>query len=339
MKSSKVLVTGATGFLGSYILRALLNHGYSNLSAIKRDTSPLELVEDIYEQVNWYNGNVLNIGSIEHAMQGVEYVIHSAASVSFNPKVRSKMYKTNIEGTANMVNIALEKGIKKFIHISSIAALGRSQGGEKIDEKTNWKQSKLNSHYGITKYHAELEVRRAEAEGLDIFILNPSYILGAGFWNYGPTNLYQMIDKGMPFYAKGTNGVVDARDVAELSIRAMESEINGKRMVVCAENMPYYDLFKHISDNLGKSMPKFALNKFLAGLAWRAEWVKSKLTGSSPLITRETVRYSAHDFYYDNSLSKELFNFEYRDAAKSLKEICEVYKESKASGKDYGVLN
>ena len=140
----KVLVTGGTGFLGAYLLRELLQKGYQ-VRAIRREASPMHLVESIQHQVEWVIGDMLDLSSVEDAMEGIEKVYHAAAIVSFNPKDAERMIHTNTEGTANIVNTALSMGIKKMLHVSSIAALGRKENQSQMDESTQWENSSHNS--------------------------------------------------------------------------------------------------------------------------------------------------------------------------------------------------
>ena len=128
------LITGATGFLGSYLAKLLLNKG-EKVRAIKRKTSDLSLLGNFASQIEWIEGDVLDIPSLEQAMKNVTQVYHCAASISFIPREIDHMMKVNVEGTANVVNAALHSGVKKFLHVSSVAAFGLPVNGKIIDEK------------------------------------------------------------------------------------------------------------------------------------------------------------------------------------------------------------
>ncbi len=125
-------------------------------------------------------GDILDIISLEEAMTGTDAVIHCAAKVSFKKNDREELFKTNIEGTANVINMAIEKNIQRFVYVSSIAAIGRSPQGGIASEETKWAENKLQTAYSLSKYKAELEVWRGIGEGLNAVIVNPSLILG--FW-------------------------------------------------------------------------------------------------------------------------------------------------------------
>ena len=131
-KESKIVVTGGTGFLGSHVLRGLVEKGYSSIYALCRAGSSKDLVSDISNSINWIEGDLLDIESLLTLMSGAEYVIHSAAKVSYNPRDSKDVFEINIEGTANVVNACLTAKTRKLIFISSVAAIGRIKNGQII---------------------------------------------------------------------------------------------------------------------------------------------------------------------------------------------------------------
>ena len=135
----KVLVTGGTGFIGAYIIKELVEKGYA-VRAIRRSNKlPFFISPDILKKVEWVTSDVLDVISLNEAMNDIDAVIHSAALVSFMKNERAQMYNTNVDGTANVVNLALENNVKKLVHISSISALGRTFTGEKVNEEKKTK--------------------------------------------------------------------------------------------------------------------------------------------------------------------------------------------------------
>ena len=213
-----VLITGATGFLGSYLLRSLIKSGHQNIRALRRPNSDHALVADIQGAVEWVEGDLLDPAALEDAMQGIRQVYHCAAIVSFDPRMVRTMLRANVEGTANVVNAALWEGVDKLVHVSSIAAIGRSPEEKKVSENTKWQRSPLHSNYAISKYLSEQEAWRGMAEGLNVSVVNPSVILGSGRWEDGPLQLFRLGWKAFPFYATGVSGFVDVRDVAQAMI-------------------------------------------------------------------------------------------------------------------------
>jgi nucleoside-diphosphate-sugar epimerase len=167
-----ILVTGGTGFLGSNLLRKLVNVG-EPVRALYRKKIPYQL-QDIQDKIEWVTGDILDVCVLEDVMAGVDKVYHCAAVVSFHPGNHREMMKVNVEGTANVVNMAIDAGVKKLVHVSSVAALGRAKANGVIDEGNEWQESKNNSQYAVSKYLAEMEVWRANAEGLATAIVNPA---------------------------------------------------------------------------------------------------------------------------------------------------------------------
>lgn len=335
-KKHQILVTGGTGFLGSYLLRKLLMDGYTQIRALKRATSDLALVQDLQDQIEWIDCDVLDVLGLEDAMKGVHQVYHCAAVISFNPRDQRQMKKINTEGTANVVNAALIENIDKLVYVSSISAIGRSEKRPNIDEKVKWEASTLNTAYAKSKYHSEKEVWRGIAEGLNAVIINPSVILGSGFWRSGSTRLFYEIWKGLKFFPKGGTGFVDVRDVATLMIKMMESDISGERFIANGANLSYKDFFEQIASAIQKNPPTIPVTPFLRAIAWRAAWLKATLTGKKPFITKETAMISSKSFVFDNSKSTQFFHFDYRPIEQTISATATQMVE--AAGKKFKPL-
>ena len=326
---NKVLVTGGTGFIGAYIIKELVEKGYA-VRAIRRSIKlPFFISPGILNKVEWVAGDVLDVISLSEAMQDVDAVIHSAAVVSFDKRERRQMYNTNVDGTANVVNLALENGIKKLVHISSISALGRTATGEKVNEEKKWLNSKLNSHYGISKNKAEMEVWRAMGEGLDAVIINPSTVLGFGNWHDSSCAIFKNSYKGFPWYTKGVNGFVAVEDVAKIAVLLMESNITEERFIINHENWEFKKLFDAIADGFGQKHPKWQATPFLSSIAWRMEKVKSFLKNAKPLLTKETARIALSKTYWQNDkILKALPEFSFMALEPCITKACKNYADA-----------
>lgn len=327
-----ILVTGGTGFVGSYLLRYLIANGYTNIRALKRANSPMDLVEEVKNNVEWLEGDVLDIFSLEDALKGVKQVYHCAAIVSYSPRDFKQMMKVNVEGTANIVNLSIEANIEKMVYVSSIAALGKTEKTLWVDEDADWIPSKNNSQYAISKYLAEMEVWRGMAEGLRAAIVNPSVILGSGFWEAGTANFFTKVYNGLKFYTPGATGFVDVRDVARFMVLLMESKVVEQRFILNAENWTFRELFTTIANHLNKKPPSIHANAFLRGLAWRLEWLRTTFSGARPIITRETARSASKTTFYKNDKSKTAFNFEYLPLEQTIRETAKQFLESFEKG-------
>lgn len=328
MTRSNIFVTGGTGFLGAYLLHNLLKRDYRPIRALKRANSPMNLVEDIAHRIEWVEGDILDIPSLEDAMQGMQQVYHCAAVVSYDPRDREKLMSVNVKGTANVVNIALVSAVEKLVHVSSVAALGRSKRTSHLSETARWENSKRNSQYAISKHLAELEVWRGVAEGLNAAIVNPSIILGSGFWHQGTCKFFMNGWNNFNFYARGGTGWVDARDVVRAMIDLMESNISGERFILNGENITYQDIMNEISDALKKKRPSIKVNYLLQELAWRGAWLQSRMTNKQSFITKETARHSSKCYYYENDKSIEQLNVAYTPIRQTISETAAQLKEA-----------
>jgi nucleoside-diphosphate-sugar epimerase len=326
-----ILVTGGTGFLGSYVIRLLLSKGYA-VRALRRKDSPMDLLAAEAGQVDWVEADITDIVALEDAMQGITHVLHCAAMVSFHPRDVTRMMQVNVEGTANLINLSLEMGVQRFIHVSSIAAIGRTKERPQLNEKAKWVQSGGNSQYAISKYLGEQEAWRGHAEGLSVAIVNPAIVLGSGFWDVGSAKFFKQINDGLKFSPVGRSGFVDVRDVARFMVLLMESDISGERYILNADNILYRDFFKMIAQSLDARTPPIPVTPFLAEVAWRVEWLKEKLLGIDPLVTRETARSSVSSFYYENDKSRSVFGFEYRPLAETVRETGTQFMEARDKG-------
>jgi len=283
--------------------------------------------EKLFSHIEWVEGDILDIFSLEDAMEGVEDVYHCAALVSFLPEDKNRLIRLNTEGTANVVNAAIEKKIRKLCHVSSIAALGRPEDqAELIDENLVWKASRHNSVYAVSKYGAEREVWRGTAEGLDAVIVNPSIVLGVAGPGMGSSRLFNTVYNGLKFYPPGKNGFVDVRDVARAMVMLMDSDIRNERFILNAENLDYIKLFKLMADEMGKPAPSVKVSPLLSGLAWRIEKIRAAITGVKPLITPETAHTAVQRFAYSNDKIKKATGFEFTPIEETIRHFCTVFQ-------------
>jgi nucleoside-diphosphate-sugar epimerase len=327
-KDVSILITGASGLVGSYLILHLVRKGYSNIRALHRKDSNLELLESIKDRINWIEGDICNYYDVEQAMNGVSQVYHCAAIVSYDSRDYNYIMQTNVEGTENIVNAALELKIDKLVHVSSTAAIGKDKNKSVLDENAKWSRNPDLSSYAISKYLSEQMVWRGWAEGLKVAIVNPSIIIGAGNWSRSSAKLFLQVWNGLKFYPLGSTGFVDIRDVVAFMHLIMESDINGERYVLSAENLSFKTVFEKIANGLGKKIPQIAVNPFLRELSWRIEWLRSRISGKKVLITKETARLSAQNSVYDNSKSKQIQGFMYRKIDKSIRDTAKNMNES-----------
>lgn len=321
-----VLVTGGAGLVGKELITQLLAAG-KQVRALYNKTPLAQFNDPALQQLQC---NILDVVMLEEAMKGIDEIYHCAAIVTFDPKRKRELFKINIEGTANVVNAALEAGVKKLVYVSSVAALGRIRENEPISELMNWTEETSNSAYGQSKYLAEMEVWRGIAEGLEAVMVNPVIILGAGNWNEGSTKIFQSVYNEFPWYTEGSTGFVDVKDVAKAMMLLMESNISAQRFILSAENRTYRDVLNMMAHAFGKKLPSKKVTPLLSQIVWRLEAIKSRFTGKSPLVTKETTKTALAKVRFDNSkLPRFLPGFTYRPLNQTISEVCAALTGSK----------
>ncbi len=338
-KTDRIFITGATGFLGSYLLRLLVASGYTNILALKRSSSPLDLVREVIDQVEWVEGDVLDVPLLESAMEGCQKVYHCAAIVTQAREDIPQMMRINVEGTANVVNVANYRRVNKLLYTSSISALGRHKKEQHLDENSHWIRNAFNTDYGTSKYLGEQEVWRGMAEGLNAVIINPSVIIGSGYWDKGTAVIFDTVWKGLRFYPSGTTGFVDVRDVAQLCLQLMESDIRDIRLIANAADWSFRDFFTAVANAMGKKPPGIAATPLINAIAWRADWLRAKLTGGQHIITKSRLKHTAGAYYYNNQRSKDLLGFAYRPLEDAIAETSAQFVASRKNGEAGGVLS
>ncbi len=321
-----VLVTGGTGFLGAYVIRELLDKGYAVRAIRRGNTLPAFIPAHRLQQAQWIAGDVLDVSGLEEAMEGVDGVIHTAAMVSFSGRDRSELFRVNVEGTANVVNAALTQNVRRFVHVSSVAALGRSGHGETVTEKKSWEESKYNTSYAISKFRGEVEVWRGIGEGLPAVVVNPSTILGYGDWNSSSCTLFRSAYKEFPWYTEGVNGFVDVTDTARAIVCLLESDITAQRYILSGDNWTFRRLFETIATGFGKKPPSREATPFIAGIAWRTARLKSLFSGQPGILTRESARIARTSTYFDNGkILEQLPGFRFTPLEETIRQACSAY--------------
>lgn len=319
-----VLVTGGSGLLGKELITQLLTQG-KQVRAIYNKTPLPQFSAGTIEQMQC---NILDVVGLEEAIKDIEQVYHCAAVVTFNPKKKMEMFKINIEGTANVVNAALDAGVKKMVYVSSVAALGRIREDTIINENMNWTEETSNSSYGQSKYLAELEVWRGIGEGLNAVMVNPVVILGNGDWNSGSSQIFKNVYNEFPWYTEGTTGFVDVRDVVKAMLQLMDSDITAQRFILSAETRKFRDVFNLIAKAFGKKPPHKKVTPLVAAIVWRLEALKSKFTKKEPLVTRETAKTAMAKVNFDNSkIKKYLPGFSYRTIEETITDTCTLFEQ------------
>ena len=317
-------ITGANGLLGSFIIRELVKKNLPFV-AIKRKGSDISLLSDIADKITWRDADILDPVSLHEAMQGVHHVIHAAGFVSFNPRDEKKIHATNVQGTRNVADACASNNIKRLVHISSVAALGRQKDQRVLDESNKWIESELNSTYAKSKYNGELEVFRAQEEGLSTVIVNPSVILAPTDWNRSSAQLFKYVWEQKKFYIEGSLNYVDVRDVAEMTVNLLNLPVQNERFILNAGNISYLDFFRKIANEFNKKPPHVKLNKSFLKFVAFLEMFRARVTNSNPIITPETARLADTYFSYNNQKIKQTIGAEFQTIDQTLHWCCAYY--------------
>ena len=331
-----ILVTGGTGLVGAHLLFHLLNENQP-IRAIYRNEKKFDTVKRIFgyytnnadtlfDTIEWVKADLNNIPQLTEAFKDITHVYHCAAFVSFEPDKFNLLQKTNIKGTANIVNFCIDYKVEKLCYVSSIAALGASLNYKAITEDTEWNNEIDNSVYAITKYGAELEVWRGTQEGLDAVIVNPGVIIGPGIWRYGSGSLIKMIYKGLKYYTTGSTGYVDVNDVVKAMIQLVKSDVKNERYILVSENLSFKDFFTKTANYLGVKPPQKEAKPWLLNIAWRLDWLKHKLTKKRRVLSKQTANSAVTTTIYSNNKIKDAIGFEFLPMDKSIKTTTSFFK-------------
>ncbi len=321
-----ILVTGATGFLGSVLVRQLLDEG-ETVRILRRETSALDLLGESADHVEHAIGDVTDFESVRAAMDGIEYVYHTAAFVGFGgAKDAERLHAVNVVGTANVVDAAREASVRRLVLTSSQAALGRPEKpAGVIDETAEWTGSKMDTAYARSKHESELEAHRAIAEGLDAVIVNPAVIFGPGREGENTMEIVAKVRKGIPAAPAGGTSVVDVEDVAAGHRAAMARGETGERYFLGSEDLRWKAIFDTLADAFGVSGPKIVLPPPLALMAGFASEIVASLTRSRPTLTRETARISGRFYRYSNRKAREELGITFRPFRATAERIAASY--------------
>ncbi|MCB9034403.1 MAG: NAD-dependent epimerase/dehydratase family protein [Chitinophagales bacterium] len=317
-----ILLTGASGYLGSEIAKQLHEQNIP-FKILVRTSSNIDYIKNYISKNNILHGDILDIITLEDAMKGISTIIHCAAKISYQNKDINQLYKINTEGTANVINVALAKGVKNIVHISSIAAIGAKPNKGIIDETTKFEKNDYNTQYGISKSLAEKEIYRGIQEGINAVVLQVGIIVGKGNdQNKATQNLIKRVATNrMPFYASGSNGFVAVQDVASIAIQFSQRDLPNENFIVVGENLSFKDYISLIAESTNATIPNKVLKNYMINLYLIFETLKSWITGKSKSINKEQMLLAQVNFEYDNSKIKNYLPFEFTSIAATLKHI------------------
>jgi len=313
-----ILVTGATGFVGSELICLLVKKNLNVVGLYRNEIQKNKTIHIIksrlkkntekLKKIKWIKANLKDFSSLENAFFGIKKVYHCAALVSMAFKDQKRLLKINQEGTSHIVNLCLKNNIKKLVYVSSIAALGNDKYENEINESSPWDNSIEKTTYSYSKYVAELEVWRGSEEGLPTVIVNPGVILG----NKSPINsMFNSIRKGFNFFPSGSTGLVEINDVVYLMFHLMESNITNERFILVAENWSYKKIYEMILKKYNKKIKLFPLPKSIFYLAWIIEKTISFFGFKKRFLSKALIRSLYEDKQINGNKIKSKISFSY----------------------------
>lgn len=329
-----ILVTGATGIVGSHIVADLLEKAVVQVRVLIRETSSRRHIDHLLQlrglsqdRLSYVTGDILDPISLDKATQDCGQVYHAAAMVNFHPREAQALFQCNIQGTANVVDACLRNRVKRLCYISSTAAIGDQPIDGLLTEKSGWTTDKNRSDYSVSKRYAEYEVWRGREEGLEAVVVNPGIVIGPGQWGASSTSLILSCKDGMRFYPTGANGFVDARDVARFCVESMTAGRTDDRYLLVGENLPFKTVFEHICQAFGSTSPSVPIPKWpvriVAGVLRSLEWLRL-----NPMrMTSETLKSAYRTPLYSNERASEA-GFQFTSIAEAVKYTVDAYQRS-----------
>jgi NAD-dependent epimerase/dehydratase len=316
-----ILVTGGTGQIGSRLLLNLTKNKAYKVRAIYRNTQSLEKIRQLFvkhsdsgtaqfDTIEWIQADLSNIPALEKAFEGVTFVFHCAGLISFQPQDFDKLIEVNVQGTANIVNLSIDFGVKKLCYVSSVATLS-TLPHTPIDEENDWNNEDNNTDYAISKHGAEMEVWRGSQEGLPVVIVNPSVVLGGDFTDRGSGLLYKKVADGLRYYPAGATGFVGVDNVVRAMVQLQFSEVAGERFVLNAENLTYKAILERIAKQLGVKAPTKCVSHQMLRFLARLDGVLSFLHLKKRTLTLASADALGTITTYNGEKIKKYIDFNY----------------------------
>jgi len=283
----KVFITGATGFLGTNLVHLLVEQG-AEITAIKRTASDLSAFENM--PINWQLGDVLDQESLRSACpQSVDVVFHIAADTNMWSANNEQQSKVNLQGTSNMIEVALEKKAGRFIHTSSIAAYGLHED-DVITEETPQRGDQCFANYYQTKFHSEQLVRKAVDEmGLDAVILNPCHLVGPWDRHNWSQMLTMVANEKLPGVPPGYGSFCHISEIAKAHISAAKVGRKGENYILSGVDASFVEFVQTIGRLLDKKVPNNAMPHWLLKIVGHLSAFFARFTGKEPDMTPEKV--------------------------------------------------
>ena len=317
-----ILIIGGTGLVGSHLILECYKENLKlrvtyrskeKLNNLKHHLKKKHLMKSCYlKSIDWVNVNLNDIVSLDDAIRGVDFVYHCAAKVSLADYDKDELFKTNIEGTSNVVNMCLKYKVKKLLYLSSISSIGANNDVKIINESHSWDDNRNYTFYAHSKNASELEVWRGSQEGLNVIIVNPGLILGDNVNNPSIRKILKIAHNNFFFYPTGKVAVIDINDVSRILMLLLNSSVKNERFILVSENIDQRMLFDKFRLSIGKRKAFFPLSKFLLNFFLIGEIILQTLGIRKRFMSRAIIQTLCSKQIYDGSKVSRLLSFEYK---------------------------
>src|SRR5882757_5591885 len=323
----RALVTGATGFVGAAVARALVREGWQ-VRALARPGSDRRNIQALPVQIS--EGNLADRPSLDRALSGCEALFHVAADYRLGAPDPSELYQTNVEGTRNILEAARQAGVRRVVYTSSVATVGIPADGSPGNEDTPVGVGDMIGHYKRSKFLAEQLVREAALAGIPVVIVNPSTPIGPG--DVKPTPTGQLVLDAaagrMPAYVDTGLNIVHVDDVAAGQLLAYERGRAGERYILGGQDMTLREILGVIATLVGRKPPRVRLPYgVVLPMAYLAEGF-AKLTGHSGRITLEGVRMSRKRMFFSSAKATRELGYRFRPPVQAFEDAIRWYREN-----------
>ena len=312
-----ILVTGATGLVGAHLLLRLCEEK-KTVKALFRTEKRKELVaqlfkkagrESLFKTIIWEKADITDTSTLEPVFNNIKTVYHCAALVSFDPNKQDEILKTNIEGTANLVNFCLAFNIEKLCFLSSIAAIGEPKAPNIItDETAEWNPEKPHSDYALSKYGAEMEVWRGQQEGLNTVIVNPGVIFGEGFKDEGSQQILALAKKKYIPFTNSTLPLVHVSEVIDILMLLNEKNISNDNFILVGNQPTFEAFFNALKD---KSSQLIEIKPWLSSLFWKLDFLLNKLGLKKRIYSKQQHQTAFSKTTYSSAKIKNTLDFNF----------------------------
>ena len=299
-----ILVTGGTGFIGAHLVRALLSRG-ERVRCLVRPRSSRQNLAGL--EVELSEGDLCDPRSLANAVEACETVYHCAADYRLYARDPRELYATNVDGTRNLLQAAMDQGVKRVVYTSSVGALGLHRDGSPANEDTPVSLERMIGHYKRSKYLAERTAEQYADKGLDVVIVNPSTPVGEMDIKPTPTGqiIVDFLNRKMPAYVDTGLNLVDVRDVAEGHVLAAECGRVGQKYILANRNMSLVEVFRTLSALTGVPAPRIRVPHWLPWVAAIVSTAVARVTRTKPKVPLEGVRMSRARMYFDGQKAIE----------------------------------